>query len=162
MMRGAGATPLAAGAALLVLLGVALTGDLSPGGMLRWYLGLGRPWWQPPDWVVPIVWGAIYVLIFLAARRAWRAAPDRRRGLALALGANLFLNFLWPLLFFAHRRPDWALPEAAMLTLSVPVLMLAVGRRAPGAGWWLLPYLLWTGFATALNLSLVRINAPFP
>jgi translocator protein len=152
---------LAAGAAAVVLAAVALTGNLSPTENLAWYLSLHRPWWQPPDWVIPIVWTVIYAIIAITVWRAWKAAPERRRGLAWALIVNLFLNFIWPLLFSAHRRPDWALVDAALLTISVVPLMIAVNRRAPGNGWWLAPYLLWTAFATALNLALVRLNAPF-
>ena len=152
---------MAAGAAVVVLTAVALTGDLDPGRIVAWYYGLRRPWWQPPDWVVPVVWAAIYATIAYAACRAWRAAPDRRTGLGYALVANLFLNFIWPLLFSAHRRLDWALWDAALLTLSVVPLMVVVNRRAPGAGWWLVPYLVWTAFATMLNLALLRLNGPY-
>lgn len=151
----------AAAVALILLAATALTGDLDPGRIIAWYYDLRRPPWQPPDWVVPVVWAFIYATIAYAVRRAWRAAPERRTGLGYALVANLFLNFIWPLLFFTHQRLDIALWVAALLTLSVVPLMTVTERRSPGAGWWLVPYLLWTSFATALNFTLLRLNGPY-
>ena len=146
--------------AIVALLGAALAGDLSPAPMLRWYAGLRRPEWQPPDWVLPLAWGAIYALIALSTRRAWRAAPDRRARevLVAALALNLFLNLLWAVLFFVHRRPDWAMAEQPALILSTLLLMAVAGGHDGRAGWLLMPYLAWLGFAAVLNLAILRLN----
>ncbi len=150
--------------AVLVLGAACLGGEVRPWRVLEWYLGLQRPWWQPPDWVIPLVWTGIYVLIGMAVRRAWRAAPDEgaRRHLVAAVTVNLFLNGLWAVLFFVQRRPDWALAEVVALWLSIIWLMVACGRHARSAIPLLLPYLLGVSFAGVLNLALVRLNAPFP
>ena len=68
---------------------------------------------------------------------------------------------LWSPLFFALRRPDWALIEVLFLWLSIAALMLGVGRYSSLAIWLLLPYLLWVTFAAVLNLKIVWLNQPF-
>jgi len=51
------------------------------------------------------------------------------RVLILALfGVNIVLHMLWSPLFFALKRPDWALIEVPFLWLSTAALMFGVGR----------------------------------
>jgi tryptophan-rich sensory protein len=134
-----------------------LATDLGP-----WYAGLRQPAWKPPDlWFGPI-WTLIYCLAALAAVRAWLGsqAADRRR-MAWAFGINGALNVLWSALFFRLRRPDWALAEVLWFWLSIVVLVFITRRSDSLAAWLLAPYLLWVAFAAALNLAVVRLNAPF-
>lgn len=148
----------AAWAAGLTLLLAALGGlatDIGP-----WYLGLRQPPWKPPDvWFGP-AWTLIYTLSACAAVLGWEALPPgaaRRRWLLL-LGLNALLNLLWSVLFFSLRRPDWAQWEVGLLWASVLALMLVIRPVAPRAALLLLPYLLWVGFAAALNAAVVRLN----
>jgi tryptophan-rich sensory protein len=148
----------AAGAALLVAaLGGAAT-DTGP-----WYQALCKPPWQPPDWLFPTVWTAIFALAALAGARAWLGTPDPigRERLIAAWVLNASLNVLWSVLFFTLKRPDWALVEVVPLWLSVLLLLVVSGRRDRAAGWLLLPYLVWVGFAGVLNWSVVGLNGPF-
>ena len=148
----------AAGAALLVAaLGGAAT-DIGP-----WYQSLRKPAWQPPDLLFGPVWTAIFALTALAGLRAWRREPDAaaRGRLLSAYAPNALLNILWSVLFFTLRRPDWALVEVAPLWLSIVLLIVLSGRRDRAAGWLLVPYLAWVGFAGVLNWSVARLNEPF-
>jgi tryptophan-rich sensory protein len=74
---------------------------------------------------------------------------------------NGFLNVLWSLLFFALRRPDWALIEVILLWLSILLPILVFLRFARPASLYLAPYLLWVSFAAFLNLTVVHLNGPF-
>ncbi|UCE32037.1 MAG: tryptophan-rich sensory protein [Burkholderiales bacterium] len=145
------------GAAAVAFVGSLLT-DIGP-----WYQALQKPRWQPPDWLFGPVWTTIFACIALAALLAWRrtAAGSGRAWLLTAFAVNALLNVTWSLLFFALRRPDWALAEIGLLWVSIGVLVLLAGRRDRRAGWLLAPYLLWVGFAAALNAAIVRLNGPF-
>jgi tryptophan-rich sensory protein len=147
----------AAGALAVAVLG-GLATDIGP-----WYAALKRPPWQPPDtWFGP-VWTLIYALCTWSAATAWHALAQGgpRRRLLAAWALNAGLNLGWSLLFFRLRRPDWALLEVGLLWGSVLLLLLLSRRARPAAGWMLLPYLGWVSFAAALNLAVVRLNAPF-
>ena len=149
-------------AALLGVIAIAGLGMLST-DLGSWYRGLQKPAWQPPDWLFGPVWTTIYALAAIAGVRAWRAAASQSsRDWIIALFAlNGFLNVLWSLLFFRLRRPDWALVEVGFLWASILLLIVVLGRHSRSAGWLLVPYLVWVGFAAVLNLSVVRLNAPF-
>jgi tryptophan-rich sensory protein len=141
----------AAAAALVALLGRLAT-PLGP-----WYRNLRKPSWQPPDWLFGPAWTTIFACAAASGVLAWQA--DRNRPLVILLFAiNGVLNVLWSVLFFRLRRPDWALPEAVALWLSVLAMVLAFRDMALPASLLLLPYLAWVAFAAFLNLTIVRLN----
>lgn len=127
-----------------------------------WYVGLVKPSWQPPDWLFGPVWTTIYVLTAIAGVKAWRRGDAiQRRHYLGALLLNCVLNMLWSAIFFKSQRPDLALIEVVPLWLSVLLLMALPWRYARASSWLLVPYLLWLGFASYLNWTIVRLNAPF-
>ena len=95
---------------------------------------------------------------------AWKNAADDDPGryiILLIFAVNIVLHMLWSPLFFALKRPDWALAEVPFLWLSIVALRLAVERYSSMAVCLLAPYLLWVTFAAFLNLTIVRLHWPF-
>ena len=105
----------------------------------------------------------IFALTATAATLAWdAAATPGARGLVIGLFAvNVVLNAAWSWLFFTRKRPDWALIEVGMLWLSIVALIVGLWRLTSTASLLLLPYLVWVSFASLLNATIVRLNAPF-
>lgn len=138
-----------------------LGGSLTDTG--PWYQNLLKPSWQPPDWLFGPAWTLIFALATVSAVYAWRSASNKiQREWVIGLFAlNGFLNVLWSTLFFALRRPDWALIEVVLLWISILLLIVAFWRRSIPASLYLLPYLVWVAFAAVLNLTVVRLNGPF-
>jgi tryptophan-rich sensory protein len=68
------------------------------------------------------------------------------------------LNALWSYLFFGLHRPGMALIEILVLWGVLLVVTVMFWRAIRLAGVLLLPYLLWTGFASYLNFALWRLN----
>jgi benzodiazapine receptor len=147
----------AAVALSIAVLGGTLT-DTGP-----WYQNLRKPSWQPPDWLFGPAWTLIFALAVVSAVSAWRGAShEPPRGWVIGLfAANGFFNLLWSTLFFALKRPDWALVEVGFLWLAILLPMILFWRLSRAASLCLLPYLLWVTFAAYLNLTVVRLNAPF-
>ena len=158
--RGSIWRPVAVAAGVAILVGV-LGGTLTDTG--PWYQGLKKPSWQPPDWLFGPAWTTIFALAVASAVSAWRNAQSRaQREWVIALFAiNGCLNVLWSTLFFALKRPDWALIEVGFLWLAIVAPMVVFWRISRQASVLLLPYLLWVSFAAYLNLTVVRLNAPF-
>ena len=67
----------------------------------------------------------------------------------------------WSPLFFTLERPDWSLAEVPLLWLSILALIVGLAPLSALAAWLLVPYLAWVSVAAALNLAIVRLNAPF-
>jgi len=120
----------------------------------RWYEALSKPSWTPPDWLFPLAWGLLYVLMAYAAWRVWAAVG---LGVALAFwGLQLALNAGWSAVFFGLRRPALALIELAALWLAVAATIYTFAAVDTVAAWLLAPYIVWVSFAAVLNLEIVR------
>jgi len=148
-------------AAAVAVVIAALGGTLTDTG--PWYQSLHKPSWQPPDWLFAPAWTLIFALATVSAVYAWRDAESRvqRDWVILLFALNGFLNVLWSTLFFALRRPDWALIEVAFLWMSILLPIVVFWHFARTASLYLLPYIVWVSFAAILNLAVVRMNAAF-
>ena len=120
------------------------------------YGQLVQPAWAPPPGVFAPVWTILYTLMGIAAWLVWK-----RAGFGLPLlfwGLQLVVNALWSYLFFGLQRPDLALIDIVLLLGLIVATLAAFRPVSPVAAALLLPYLLWVAFATALNLTLWRLN----
>jgi tryptophan-rich sensory protein len=75
-----------------------------------------------------------------------------------AYGAQLVFNFGWSAIFFAAHQIGLALADIGLLLLLVLATTALFWRRDRVAGLLFLPYLLWTGFAAALNQGFWALN----
>ena len=140
--------------------GAALLGGLAQRrGQGLWYRVQRKPWFNPPDWVFPPVWTALYGLIALSGWRVFRRPASLRRTVTLGLwGTQLALNAAWTPLFFGAHKKGAALLDVGLLVGSVGAYMVAARKVDRPAAWMLTPYLAWTGFAAVLNEELWRRN----
>jgi tryptophan-rich sensory protein len=139
---------------LLACGAAAATGAMfSPG---PWYESLKKPVWTPPNWLFPVAWTTLYLLMSAAAARA-SAVEGSAFGLAF-WSVQIAFNTLWTPVFFGLRRMRAALVIMAFLWLSVAATTLAFFRLDTWAGLMFVPYLVWVTVAGALNLSVVRLN----
>lgn len=139
---------------LLATFGAAATGALFPTG--EWYKSLNKPSWVPPDWVFPIAWTSIYLLISFAGARV---AVMEGNAYAMAFwGMQIAFNTLWTPVFFGLRALRGSLPVMAMLWLSVLGCLVTHWQVDLYAGLAFVPYMAWVTIAAALNLSMVRLN----
>lgn len=123
------------------------------------YNQLVRPDWAPPSWVFGPVWTVLYALMGIAAWLVWRTGGIRAARVPLALFLiQLVLNALWSWLFFAWQSGGFAFLDTLALWLTILATVAAFWRVKPLAGSLLIPYLLWVGFASALNYSVWQLN----
>lgn len=144
------AIPLVVGAAAALLTG---------GGMGEYGI-MNRPPLSPPGWLFPVVWTILYLLMGYASYRVLSAdtSPAKISRALTLYGAQLAINFLWPLVFFGL---NWYL--AAFVVLIVLWVLIYLTMRAFSeidelAGNLLLPYILWVTFAGYLNLGVYLLN----
>jgi tryptophan-rich sensory protein len=132
----------------------AATGSLFPPG--EWYRGLTKPAWTPPNWLFPVAWTALYLMIALAAARL-SVLPGNAYAMAL-WAVQIALNTLWTPTFFGAHRTRLALVVIVALWLVVLALIVVAFALDPLAGLMLLPYELWLSYAAALNFWIDRHN----
>lgn len=149
-------TGLATGAA-------AAAGSVATDADSAWYRTLTKPRWQPPAAAFPLVWTPLYTLIALAGARALdRLSGPQRASFTRRYATDLALNAAWTALFFRMRNPRLALAEIAALNAANVALLRRAWQADRAAGAMLLPYVAWTGFATALNASIAARNPKAP
>jgi len=138
-----------------VVYGIAFLGSLftSLGVQSAWYQGI-RPPITPPNYVFPIIWNILFLLIALALAFSWIHSNGKRerRAVMLAFGINLVLNLLWSALYFGLQQPLLAFFDIVLILFSIIYLMVITWEIDVKATLMLLPYLLWVNFAALLNL----------
>lgn len=120
-----------------------------------WYRHLDKPSWQPPPVAFPVVWTTLYADIAVTSAAVLneldrRGDTEQASAYRKALAGNLFLNGAWSWVFFrAHNLPA-ATIGAGVLALNSIRLTRRAGAVDRRLGVALLPYALWTSFATVL------------
>ncbi|WP_051540816.1 TspO/MBR family protein [Ahrensia sp. 13_GOM-1096m] len=121
-----------------------------------WYDGLTKPFFNPPSWLFGPVWTVLYAMIAVAGWRTW--IRNANGTLMKIWFAQIALNFTWSPVFFTYH---WTL-FAALIILAMIVLtaifIVSVWSKDRVAGWLMIPYLCWIGFASLLNISLWWLN----
>lgn len=139
-------------AALVVA--AAFTGSqFEPGA---WYEALGKPTWTPPRWLFAPVWTLLYIAIAVAGWLTWRQTLRPATPSLLLWSAQLLLNASWSWVFFGLQEPTLALANIVLLLTAIVTFIVATESRV--AAILFVPYAVWVGFATALNLEIVRLN----
>lgn len=130
------------------------TGAAFPPG--DWYQTLEKPRWTPPDWVFPVAWTSIYLLISFAGAQV---AVIEGNGYAMAFwAAQAGFSTLWTPIFFGLRLLRGSLAVMAPLWLSVLGCLWFHWQVDIWAGLAFLPYMIWVTVAAALNVAVWRMN----
>ena len=141
-------------------LAAALGSAATTSAITTWYPTIIKPSWNPPNGVFAPVWTTLYLLMSIAAWRAWRAAatPAEATKTLWLYGAQLILNALWSVLFFTLHRPDLALIEIILFLALLITLQVRFARTDRLAALLWSPYLAWVSFATFLNGTIWWLN----
>ena len=152
-------------AAILPVLATWMIGSIATQGEITgWYAGLAKPSFNPPNWLFPVAWTTLYILIVAALWRLLGARPrtgPARRGWGLAVAAfavQMALNALWTPVFFAAHAIGLALVVVVTLLVMVLWTIRLTWRFDRLAAWLLVPYAAWVAFASLLNAAILRLN----
>ena len=147
---------------LLVCFGVSIGGALfvNSDSLEGWYAQLEKPAFTPPDWLFAPVWTVLYFLMAVSAFLVWKkglSLPHVKFALAFFL-LQLVLNAAWTPLFFGLHLIGWSLADIIALLVAIIATIIAFQRVSKALAALLIPYLLWTAFATILNARLYQLN----
>ena len=124
------------------------------------YSNLQQPPFSPPGIVFPIVWTVLYFLMAISAYMIIESKSSmniKKKALTI-YGVQLFLNFIWPLIFFNTRM---FLPALLVLIVLWVMILWMIGifyRINSRAAFLQIPYALWLTFAAYLNLGVWVLN----
>ena len=144
---------------LLLPLAVGGLAALLSGGMES-YKTLNQPPLSPPGWVFPVVWTILYLIMGFASYLVLISGAEKQviRKAWIFYGAQLFANFVWPLLFFGGELYLTALLWLVLLWVLIFLNIRAFSEASEKASDLLIPYILWVTFAWYLNLGVFLLN----
>jgi benzodiazapine receptor len=137
-------------ASFLAVFATALIGSLFT-DTTGWYESI-KPAITPPNFVFPIVWTILFILIGFSIYLSWtNADKNKKKSLAVLFGINLILNILWSVFFFGMKNPSLSFADIILFWFSIIFLIKATWKISRLSAWLLLPYALWVSFAALLN-----------
>ena len=130
--------------------------------LVPWYAGLIKPSLNPPNWVFPPVWTALYALMAFALWRILRApsaAGNRRSSAVVSFLLLLLLNVAWFTDVLWAHSPLLGLMNV-LLQLVVAVATATTFRQIDRlAALCLVPLIAWVAFAGVLNAAIWVLNS---
>jgi tryptophan-rich sensory protein len=147
--------------AILVCEGIGLISTpFTISAIQNWYRYLNKPSFSPPNWVFGPVWTVLYFMMGVSAYLIWvKGLKNKKVKVALIYFLiQLFLNFIWSILFFGLRSPLLALIDIIILWSMIVLTIRKFITISKPASYLLVPYLTWVSFATLLNFSITVLN----
>lgn len=140
-----------------------LTGLLSGlliSGNTGMYGVLIKPAFALPAGYFAVVWTVLYILMGVALFFfKTSGAPEKERNEGkLYFYIQLFLNFLWPVVFFNFKLPLTAFVLLVVLFLFTVITVIKFYQANRISGILLLPYLLFLIYAGYLNFGVWYLN----
>lgn len=140
------------------LLTGALSGWITRDSMEAFQL-LNKPPLSPPGWLFPVVWTVLYIMMGAASWLIAVSGPGENRKECLTLyGAQLTVNFFWPVFFFRCQWYFFSFLWLLLLWCLVLAALRCFSQINKKAGYLMLPYLIWVTFAGYLNLFISTMN----
>jgi len=147
--------------AVLVCLGIGFIGSIATQASVdTWFVALDKPSFNPPSWLFAPVWTLLYVLMGVAAGMVWSRGFHHLwvKTALYHFGFQLILNAGWSIAFFGYQSPLAGLIIIIALIVLVLITFKWFKIVSKTAAYLLIPYILWIGFAAALNFEIWRLN----
>lgn len=134
------------------------------GGIVGWiisgfmdYNSLEKPFLSPPSITFPIVWTILYVLMGIS----YGILKDNNlndKTTSIIYYVQLGVNALWPIAFFVLKWRLFAFVWIIFLVFLAGTMVIQFYEKNKISGLLQIPYLLWSLFASYLNISIYLLN----
>lgn len=123
-----------------------------------WYFSLTKPYLAPPAWIFAPVWSFLYLTIAFSFV-LYFLKKDENKGLGyLYFLVQMILNLIWTPVFFGTKNILLALIVIILMDVFIILTIKKFYEVRKFAGLILIPYLIWTLFATYLNFGYFILN----
>ena len=123
-----------------------------------WYFSLTKPYLTPPAWIFAPMWSFLYLTIAFSFV-LYFLKKDENKGLGyLYFLVQMILNLIWTPVFFGTKNILLALIVIILMDVFIILTIKKFYEVRKFAGLILIPYLIWTLFATYLNFGYFILN----
>lgn len=121
------------------------------------YNSLQKPFLAPPSILFPIIWTILYILMGISyGRLKCKELTDEK--INFIYYVQLIINLLWPIFFFVLKWRLFSFIWIILLDIAVILMIIKFYQKDKVAGLIQIPYLLWSLFASYLNLGIYILN----
>ena len=114
----------------------------------------------PPEWLFPVMWGILYVLIGIASFLVYKVStdPNKQKCNMIWYGVHLFINMFWPLFYF--RLDTLIVSSIWLLFMVITAIVLTYKYYKSNliSGTIFTFYTLWLLYALYLNIAIAMLN----
>ncbi len=121
-----------------------------------WYSEIILPTFNPPSWVFSPVWTALYILMSVAIWIVWIKTSNKK--ILQLYFVHLFFNAIWSVIFFGFHQIFIALIDLGIILVFIIWLMKIYYQINKISFLLMMPYLLWSTYALALNATIFYLN----
>ena len=121
------------------------------------YNTLNKPPLSPPGFIFGIVWTILYILMGISygILDTKNLIDEKINKIYYLL---LIVNLIWPILFFVFKWRLFSAIWIILLVILVIKMIIDFYRKNKLSAYLQIPYLLWTIFATYLNIGVYLLN----
>ena len=145
-------------AILIPVIGGLLISLITRSGVMNYTDNLIKPGFAPPRILFPIVWTILYILMGYSSYLIYDSMSEHKCNCLLLYGLQLFLNFIWPIIFFNLEARLFAFLFILLLDIVVLLMIVCFYGVNKKAAYLNIPYFIWLIFATILNFSVYLLN----
>lgn len=121
------------------------------------YIKLNKSKLTPPNYVFGIVWPILYMVMAISFGIIYQKCNKLCFPLKIFM-VHILFNIIWTYLFINFKNKLIALIDIIIMIFLLIYCMLEFRKYSILASNILIPYLIWLGFATYLNLYIVVNN----
>lgn len=145
-------------AILIPLIGGFVISLLTRNGVNNYVENLIKPVFAPPSILFPIVWTILYILMGYSSFLIYNSMICNKETCLLLYALQLFLNFIWPLIFFNLEARLFAFLFIILLDIVVGLMIYCFHGVNKKAAYLNIPYFIWLIFASVLNFTVYLLN----
>lgn len=121
------------------------------------YSILIKPPLSPPKLLFPIMWSIIYLLLGISYYLYKKNSIDNKK-INYIYYIQLIVNYLWSFIFFVWKLRFVAIIWIIILLILVINLYRLYYSKYKISAYLLIPYIIWTMFATYLTIGIYILN----
>lgn len=124
----------------------------------EWYDALDKPSWTPSGQTIGMVWAILFALIALSATLIYNQYGFNPVGYWVLFVINYVFNQAFSYFQFTQKDLFVASVDALLIAVTTLLLVIMSSRLKKVSAWLLIPYLLWSSFATFLSWNIYNMN----
>lgn len=125
-----------------------------------YYNSINLPSYIPNESIFPIAWAIIYIFNSLFFAIFIRNIRISNKGISILVVwlINYLFNIAYPYLFFKENNLYLSCAAAILIFSTILMIYIDLKKEKIKIRWLLIPYLLWTMFASVLSVNIFLIN----